>query len=105
MRESINRVKGGVAVDDFQAAAARAGAHEMEVVERSLTRSVSNVRKCIWAEAFRSQGAADIGYPWKCKQDYALASAIHPRFKMKRTKTLMQGDDCCDFTWYWEEDE
>ena len=101
-------------MDDFQAAYGVLikhssqkifeGAHEMEVVERSPNRSVSNIRKCIWAETFRSLGAADIGYLWECKQDYVLASTIHPRFKMKRTKTLMQGDDCCDFTWYWEEE-
>ena len=80
-------------------------AHETEVVELTDSKRVVNVKKCIWADAFQNMGAGDIGYIWTCKPDYLLASHIHPNFRLLRTKTLMQGYDCCNFTWYWEEYE
>ena len=79
-------------------------AHESEVVEVTDSKRVSNVYRCIWADAFRGMDAGDLGFIWACKQDHVLASTISPNFKLNRTKTLMQGHDCCNFTWYWEED-
>ena len=78
-------------------------AHETEGVKRTDSKSVFHIKKCIWADSFKKMNAQEIGFIWGCKQDYVLASAIDPRFKLKRSKTLMQGDDCCDFTWYLEE--
>jgi len=75
-----------------------------EIVEETEDRLVFNMTECLWARAWGEMGAADIGYLWNCKPDFALVQAMHPRLKLKRSKTLMQGDDCCDFTYYWEED-
>jgi hypothetical protein len=63
----------------------------------------SDVRKCIWAHTFRKYDASEIGYYMACYGDYGMANAFGPKAKLKRTKTLMRGDDCCDFEWYWEE--
>lgn len=75
-----------------------------EVVEETKDRLVFNMTECLWAKAWREMGAADIGFLWNCKPDFALIQAMHPRLKLKRSKTLMQGDECCDFTYYWEEE-
>ena len=75
-----------------------------EIVEEAEDRLVFNMTECLWAKSWREMGAADIGFLWNCKPDYALVQAMHPRLKLKRSKTLMQGDDCCDFTYYWEEE-
>ncbi|UCD45786.1 MAG: L-2-amino-thiazoline-4-carboxylic acid hydrolase [Candidatus Bathyarchaeota archaeon] len=48
-------------------------------------------------------GVADIGYLWNCKPDFALVQAMNPKLKMRRTKTLVRGDDCCDFIHTWED--
>jgi hypothetical protein len=113
--EVISRIKGDDVVESFQDAMDVLGkflntypefeiAHESEVIEVTDSKSVLNIKKCIWADAFRSMDAQEIGFIWNCKQDFRLASSINPRFKLKRSKTLMQGDDCCNFTWYWEEE-
>lgn len=75
-----------------------------EIVEETEDRLVFNMTECLWARAWREMGAADIGFLWNCKPDFALVQAMHPRLKLKRSKTLMQGDECCDFTYYWEEE-
>lgn len=36
-----------------------------------------------------------------CKTDHAYAQASHPRIKLRRSKTLMEGHEHCDHTWYW----
>lgn len=44
-------------------------------------------------------GAPDIGYLWTCKPDFAMVWAIYPSLRLRRLKTLMQSDDCGDFTY------
>ena len=38
-----------------------------------------------------------------CCSDYAYCRGFNPKIKLTRTKTLMQGDDCCDFRWELED--
>jgi len=52
---------------------------------------------------FKEMKATDLGYVLNCQPDFAYAKACHPNVKLKRTKTLMQGDNYCDHTFYWEE--
>lgn len=54
------------------------------------------ITECLWAKTFRDLGAADIGYADVCYGDFAMAGVSNPRIKLIRTKTLMQGHDCCN---------
>ena len=63
------------------------------------------VKECLWAKTFKEMGAEDVGFLWECKTDYAASKALHPQLMLRRDKTLMEGYDCCDFTWTWEGDE
>jgi hypothetical protein len=62
-----------------------------------------HVTECLWAKTFKEMNALDLGYIMFCQVDFAMAQAYHPKIKVKRTKTLMQGDSHCDFAYYWEE--
>jgi hypothetical protein len=64
---------------------------------------VFNVTECLWAKTFKELNAADIGYILCCRPDFAIARAYHPNIRLKRTKTLMQGDRYCNHTYYWKE--
>jgi hypothetical protein len=59
--------------------------------------------ECVAADVWRSWGAEDIGYAYNCAADFAFIKALHPNMRLERTKTLMLGDDCCDFRFIWEE--
>jgi hypothetical protein len=76
-----------------------------EVLETTNRRHSIRISDCLWVKTFREMGAEDIGYLWTCKTDYATVKAFHPNIVLIREKTLMQGNDCCEFTWYWKEDE
>ena len=66
-------------------------------------RRLCNTVGCLWADTWRGWGAEDIGYLVCCAADFANVKAQHPYLRLERTKTLMQGDDCCDFKFIWEE--
>jgi len=66
---------------------------------------ICNTVGCILADTWREWGAEDIGYLVCCAPDFAVVPAEHPNLRLERTKTLMEGDDCCDFKFIWEEKE
>lgn len=66
------------------------------VIEDSPRAFEIRVAECLWAKIFREEDAADIGYAAICHPDYATASAFNPKIKLIRSKTLMQGHDCCN---------
>jgi len=70
-----------------------------EIVEDTPTAFGVKVTECLWAKTFREVNAADIGYACICHPDFATATAFNPKMKMERTKTLMQGHDCCNHRW------
>ena len=79
------------------------GSHEWEKLEDSDVRQVYRFTRCMWAEIFGSLNAEDIGF-WICEGDGPVAAASNPRICFRRTKTLMEGDECCDHVYYVEED-
>ncbi len=66
-----------------------------EIIEESDTALKYNVTECLWAKTFRESDAGDIGFALFCHPDFARARVAHR--ELHRTKTLMQGDEHCDF--------
>ena len=55
------------------------------------------VTECLSATVYREAGfEGDIGHAAVCNMDYSWPPAFNPDFKMERSKTLMQGHDCCN---------
>lgn len=75
------------------------GSHEWVKTEDSDTRQSYRFTRCMWAEAFRALGAADIG-KWICESDGPAAAAFNPAIRLQVTKTLMAGDDSCEAVFY-----
>jgi hypothetical protein len=73
----------------------------LEMVEDTPQAFEVRVTECLWAKTFREMGAAEIGYSLICHRDYADCQGFNPRITMIRSKTLMQGDDCCNHRFVW----
>jgi len=73
-----------------------------EIVEESEGALELRITECLWAKTFREADASDIGYAAICYPDIAMASAYNPNIKFLRTKTLMQGNDCCNHKYVME---
>ena len=76
---------------------------EYEVLYRDSEEIRLRVTKCFWADTFREMGAAGIGKTLYCDDEHASASGFNPRIRLTRSKTLMEGDDCCDHCYLLEE--
>ncbi len=57
------------------------------------------VTRCMWADEWRKLDAGDVGYIFNCCWDYGFCQGLNPAIRFTRTKTLMEGDDCCDHTY------
>jgi len=60
------------------------------------------ISNCIWAKTFLARDAGDIGYATVCSNDFAMAKAYHKHMQLRLTKTLMNGDDCCNHRYTWK---
>jgi hypothetical protein len=55
------------------------------------------VTECVWAKVYRDAGlGGELGHAAVCNMDYYWPPAFNKDLKMERSKTLMQGDDCCN---------
>lgn len=52
-------------------------------------------KKCRVAEVFTELNSMDIGFRFKCSQDYKIAEGYDKEMKLEIVKCLMKGDDCC----------
>jgi hypothetical protein len=77
-------------------------AMSFEFVEETKNAFEIKVSRCLWAETFHRANAAEIGYASICYPDYPMTTAFNPKIKMIRTKTLMQGHDCCNHRYVME---
>ena len=56
-----------------------------------------DVTKCRYAEMYQELGMAELGYTLSCGRDMDFYKGFNPKMRLKRTKTIMEGYDCCDF--------
>lgn len=74
-----------------------------EIVEDSEKAFEIRITACVEEIVFRDANAQDLGYACVCHADYGLPEGINPKLKLIRTKTLMQGHDCCNHRYVWNQ--
>lgn len=73
-----------------------------EVVEDTATAFELRVTECVWAATYRDAGlGGEIGHAAVCHMDYSWPPAFNESIKMERSKTLMQGHECCNHRYIW----
>ena len=60
---------------------------------------VYKVKKCRWAEVLQDCDK-EICYSMMCYQDLFQVKNLNPDFNLTRSKTIMQGDEYCDFCYH-----
>lgn len=73
---------------------------ERKVIEDSEKAFELKITRCLWEKVYREADATDLGYAIVCNTDFATADASNQT--LIRTKTLMQGDDCCNHRWIYK---
>ena len=73
------------------------GALETENLQSTETKISFDVTRCKYAEMYKQYGLEKFGNLLSCGRDGALMEGFNPDIKFIRSKTLMEGDNCCDF--------
>lgn len=58
------------------------------------------IKKCKWATVLNELNDPEVAYAAACYYDYPAAKAANSNFELTRTKTIVKGDNCCDFIWH-----
>jgi predicted ArsR family transcriptional regulator len=61
------------------------------------------VTRCPLAEMAQELNATDWGYICFCADDPPMVAGFNPKMGFRRTKTLMEGHDCCDHFYFMRE--
>jgi predicted hydrocarbon binding protein len=104
----LARMAGGNSLEHFAKAVERmseGGAHEQEIVRLDSKHFYINTKRCRYAEMYRELGIAELGYLLSCNRDFAMVEGFNPKIKLKRTQTLMEGGEICDFRFELEESD
>ena len=72
------------------------GLLEYEVLEDSDDKFAIKITKCKYTDFYLERGAPEIGYRMHCALDFGETEAFSSEITLKRTKTLMQGDNYCN---------
>ena len=70
---------------------------DYEVVKKDAEAFEVNVTGCRYAEFYKAMGAPELGFLLVCNSDFAMAEGYGAGVQLKRTQTIMQGADHCDF--------
>jgi predicted ArsR family transcriptional regulator len=70
-----------------------------EIVENTAASVRFRFTRCPWATCFRAIGRPEIGR-FFCDADEPMIEEFSPEIGFRRTKTLMDGDACCDHHFY-----
>lgn len=76
---------------------ASGGSLEIEQIGKSSKRLDFNVTRCKYAELYKERDLPELGYLFHCNRDFAMVEGFSPTLKLKRTQTIMEGADHCDF--------
>ena len=76
------------------------GIWEMDVLEQTSTTYFFNVTRCPYFEKYRDLGIEAFGVALSCCRDEPFAKGFNSQLELVRTKTIMEGADCCDFRYY-----
>lgn len=70
---------------------------EYRVKEQSQDAFHLDITACRYAQFFKELGAPELGFLLVCSADFHMAEGFGPDIELKRTQTIMQGANHCDF--------
>jgi hypothetical protein len=105
--KELRELAGGGSLEDFARAMARWGKDDAvtsDLLEFTPEKISMNTTRCRYAEMYRELGMSELGFALSCARDFALVEGFNPKIELKRTQTIMEGADHCDFRFTLEKD-
>jgi hypothetical protein len=79
------------------------GEIEINFIEKTKTSLSFDVRKCPYQELYKELGIERYGTALSCCRDESFARGLDVKLKLRRSRTLMEGGDRCDFRYTLED--
>jgi predicted ArsR family transcriptional regulator len=115
--KTVEKVNGEKALADWQEKAKKNGSNSIEDILKLLWEPLKNEgfqyeeektatgyqMKCTYCpivDLAKYLGITKEAFHMFCGSDFYIVEGFNPKIGLKRTKTLMQGDDCCDHFYY-----
>jgi predicted hydrocarbon binding protein len=76
---------------------AKDDALEIKIIKETEKELFFDITCCGYVEIYEKLGVKKLGCILSCIRDFYFLEGFNPRITLKRTKTLMEGDDCCNF--------
>jgi len=73
------------------------GALKREVIEQTDNNYNYNIVTCKYAEMYKELGMEELGFIFSCGRDGKMFGGFNPNIEFRRTQTIMEGADYCDF--------
>ena len=70
---------------------------DMQMYVENETDCYSPVKRCAYVNMYERIGMKELGKVLSCLRDEFFYQGFNPEMEMCRSKTLMDGGDCCDF--------
>lgn len=72
---------------------------EIEGFERTESKMTFKVTRCKYAEFYKEIGVSELGTILSCCRDEAFLKGFTDQIKMIRSKTILEGNNCCEFNY------
>ena len=104
---ALSQLMGGDALKHFYESLqfwTKDNALEINLIEQTDEAFSFDVTRCRYAELYEKLGILELGTSLSCARDFALIEGFNPNIALKRTQTLMEGADCCDFRYKFQKE-
>jgi hypothetical protein len=76
---------------------AKDGAMKIQIIRENDNELFFDVTYCGYAQMYEKMGIKELGFILSCSRDFPFMEGFNPEIELRRTKTIMEGSDCCDF--------
>jgi len=73
------------------------GAIEIMMIKENDSELFFDVTYCGYAQMYEKMGIKDLGSTLSCIRDFSFLKGFNPKIELRRTQTIMEGANCCDF--------
>ena len=76
---------------------AKDDAMKIQIIRENENELFFDVTYCGYAQMYERMGIKELGFILSCSRDFPFMEGFNAEIELTRTKTIMEGAECCDF--------
>lgn len=76
---------------------AKDDAMKIQIIRENDNELFFDVAYCGYAQMYEDMGIKELGFIFSCSRDFPFMEGFNSEIELTRTKTIMEGAECCDF--------